>query len=72
MEREGVPPNAVTYNTAMRACGEGGALHEALALLDEMVERRLQLTVVTYGTAITACQKQGDWKMVRKIGRFAM
>lgn len=59
-----MPPNGITYNTAIRACGDAGALDEALGLMDEMVEKGVKVTVVTYGTAISACQKRGDWRTV--------
>ena len=65
MEREGVPPNNCTYNAASRACGDAGALPEALELLDEMVDKGVELSVVTYGTAIAACQRQAEWRTVR-------
>lgn len=65
MEREGVPPNGITYNTAIRACGDAGALGEALDLMDEMEENGVKVTVVTYGTAVSACQRRGDWRTVR-------
>ena len=64
MEKDGVPPNSVTYNTAIRACGDAGALEEALVLLDEMEAKGMKLTVVTYGTAVSACQRRGDWQTV--------
>lgn len=66
MERAGVPPNEISYNTAIRACGGAGELSEALRLMDEMEERGVKASVVTYGTAMAACQKQADWKMVRE------
>lgn len=62
-------PNEVSYNTAIRACGDAGQLSEALALMDEMERRGVKASVVTYGTAVAACQRQGDWKMVRGGGR---
>lgn len=65
MERRGVSPNEVSYNTAIRACGDAGRLSEALALMDEMERKGVKASVVTYGTAVSACQRQGDWKMVR-------
>lgn len=66
MERRGVSPNEVSYNTAIRACGDAGRLDEALALMDEMDRKGVKASVVTYGTAVAACQRQGDWKMVRR------
>lgn len=68
MERRGVSPNEVSYNTAIRACGDAGQLGEALALMDEMERKGVKASVVTYGTAVAACQRQGDWKMVRGGG----
>lgn len=65
MEREGVFPNTVTYNTAIRACGDSGALQEGLDLLYDMEENGVKRTVVTYGSAISACHKSCDWQMVR-------
>lgn len=68
MESEGVPPNSVTYNTAIRACGDAGALDKALGLLDEMEAKGMKRTVVTYGTAVSACQRKGDWQTVSGVG----
>lgn len=68
MEREGVSPNEITYNTAIRACGDAGQLSEALDLMDEMERRGVKASVVTYGTAVAACQRTADWKMVREGG----
>lgn len=64
MEDEGVHPNTITYSTAIRACGNAGALQEALKLVDEMEDKRVKLTVATYGSAVSACQRQGNWEMV--------
>lgn len=65
MEREGVSPNEISYNTAIRACGDAGQLSEALSLMDEMEAKGVKASVVTYGTAVAACQRKADWKMVR-------
>lgn len=65
MEREGVSPNEVSYNTAIRACGDAGRLPEALSLMDDMERNGVRPSVVTYGTAVAACQRQADWEMVR-------
>ena len=66
-----MPPNNCTYNAAIKACGDAGALPEALELLDEMADKGVELSVVTYGTAIAACQRQAEWRTVRRSAAVA-
>lgn len=67
MKSEGIAPNTVAYNTAIRACGAAGELTEALQLVDEMEEENMNLTVVTFGSAVFACQLKGEWQLVSGI-----
>ncbi|CAJ1436896.1 unnamed protein product [Effrenium voratum] len=53
----------ISYNAAM----SGAPWCHALALLREAKGARLQLTVVTYSTAISACERSGRWLEVLRL-----
>ncbi|KAE8780805.1 putative pentatricopeptide repeat-containing protein [Hordeum vulgare] len=48
-----IPPDACTYNILMRAAS-GGSVDHARLLFDEMLQRRIAPTVVTFGTLVAA------------------
>ena len=63
-------PNIVTYNVAIRACAEGGGdVSKAFELLDDLLERGLEPTIVTYGTLMTACERVADVEGASKVFR---
>ncbi|CAL4896213.1 unnamed protein product [Urochloa decumbens] len=49
-----IPPVAGTYNILIRAAAASGSLEHARHLFDEMLERSIAPTVVTFGTLVTA------------------
>ena len=56
---EFVDPNINVYNAAIRACAEAYDLQQALKLLEELEERNIARTLVTYGSLMTACERVG-------------
>uniref|UniRef100_A0A7S1C1I2 PROP1-like PPR domain-containing protein n=1 Tax=Corethron hystrix TaxID=216773 RepID=A0A7S1C1I2_9STRA len=66
---EDVCPNVVTYNAAIKACGEGLNLQGAYALLEEMIAEGIQPNIVTFGTLMTACERIGKADEVVKVLR---
>ncbi|CAJ1421273.1 unnamed protein product, partial [Effrenium voratum] len=55
MCRRGVELDAVAFNGALKACE--GRWRQALALLEEMQERQLFPTLVSFSSAISCCEK---------------
>ena len=62
MQRQGINPDAISFNAAMAACLKGGEYERALALLDDMPGAGVRPDVVTFGTAITACARGGFYE----------
>eukprot|EP00397_Hematodinium_sp_SG-2012_P019467 GEMP01020002.1.p1 GENE.GEMP01020002.1~~GEMP01020002.1.p1 ORF type:complete len:764 (+),score=230.30 GEMP01020002.1:339-2630(+) len=72
------PPDAISYNAAISACEKGAVWREALALFHAMRSSRknrgggsgggssrdafIAPTVVTYSSAISACEKGNAWE----------
>ena len=54
--------NAVMYNAAIRSCGHVMLWQQALLLLDELENRRLEGRVIGYNSAINVCGKAGRWE----------
>ncbi|CAL4910830.1 unnamed protein product [Urochloa decumbens] len=49
-----IPPDAGTYNVLMRAAAASGSLDHVRHLFDEMLDRSITPTVVTFGTLVAA------------------
>lgn len=61
------PPDRGSYNAALDACGRGGQVEAALALLGAMrslakSNKRLRPDRYSYGGALQACQTAADYK----------
>jgi pentatricopeptide repeat protein len=56
----GIPPDACTYNILMRAAAASGSVEHARHLFDEMLNRGIAPTVVTFGTVVTALCDAGQ------------
>ncbi|CAN0564514.1 unnamed protein product, partial [Ectocarpus sp. 12 AP-2014] len=52
MRGDGVPPNAINYNQAIRALGKGGDWERATGLLEEMKEAGVSPDERTFNAAI--------------------
>ncbi|OEL34437.1 putative pentatricopeptide repeat-containing protein [Dichanthelium oligosanthes] len=55
-----IPPDACTYNILMRAAAASGSLEHARHLFDEMLQRGIAPTVVTFGTVVAALCEAGQ------------
>jgi pentatricopeptide repeat protein len=72
MQHQGLQPDAVNYNSAIVACGEGGAWQRAEELVQTMItanDRRLQPTVNTYACLVVALGKAGQWQRALSVLR---
>lgn len=55
------PPDTISFNTAIGACGAAGRWEEALVLLDEISARGLSPTAASFHTAAAACTRAEKW-----------
>ena len=63
----GVPPNAVTFNTLIKACDNAGDLGQALGVFAEVKAAGVPPDEFTFNSLISACATAGD---LRKGNRF--
>ncbi|KAF0924673.1 hypothetical protein E2562_010265 [Oryza meyeriana var. granulata] len=64
----GIPPDACTYNILMRAAvAEPGSVENACLLFDEMRQRGIAPTVVTFGTLVAAFCEAGRLEDAFKV-----
>ena len=54
---EEAKPDVVTFNSCLTCCGRAHRWSEALSLLQELKDRCLRATVVTYSACMGACQR---------------
>ena len=57
-----VPPDLVTFNTMIRACGSHW--QKVCALLQDLEASSLEPDLVTYSSAISVFERQGHWEQV--------
>jgi pentatricopeptide repeat protein len=72
MQHQGLQPDAVNYNSAIVACGVGGAWQRAEELVHAMTTAaspRLQPTVNTYACLVVALGKAGQWQRALAVLR---
>ena len=62
--------DAIAYTALLRAYAKGGQEDRAFELLGNMRNVELNPTVVTYGVAIAACRRTGEWE--RAIGKCCL
>ncbi|CAJ1346417.1 unnamed protein product [Effrenium voratum] len=67
MERQQVPPNVVSCNAAITACGKGGRWQEAVQLFQDIPRRRLLPTEVSLCAAISACEVCAEWPTALRL-----
>ena len=51
----------VSYNAGISACEKGGQWPEALSLLREMDQVKLEPNVISYNAGVSACEKGKQW-----------
>ncbi|CAM9165858.1 unnamed protein product [Ectocarpus sp. 13 AM-2016] len=71
MERRGVEPDVVTYNSLINVLRWGGQRDRALEILDGMNAKGgaggVRPDVITYNSAIAACASGGEWKKATQL-----
>ncbi|CAE7861073.1 rluC [Symbiodinium sp. KB8] len=58
-----IPPDDVSYTSAISACAKGGCWHVAMQLLSEMSEARFNSDLFAYNAVIRACKAGGLWPL---------
>jgi pentatricopeptide repeat protein len=66
MRRDGIPPDAVTFNTCLAAAGLGGHWPRVLGLLGDMRAARVPWDAFTASALLSACQACGKWEQALK------
>lgn len=69
MERGGVSPTVVTYNTLIDACCKRRKVKEAMVLLREMAARGVVANLISYNSVINGLFGEGRMSEVGEIGR---
>ncbi|CAM9211127.1 unnamed protein product [Scytosiphon promiscuus] len=71
MERRGVEPDVVTYNSLINVLRWGGQREKALAIVEDMntkgADGGVRPDVITYNSAIAACASGGEWKKAGQL-----
>merc|ERR1712032_1644394 len=57
----------VCYSAAISACEKGGQWQQALSLLSEKLESKLEPDIISYSAGITACEKGGAWHLALSL-----
>ncbi|CAE8663983.1 unnamed protein product, partial [Polarella glacialis] len=63
MRGNGVEPDAVSFNAAMSALGEGGHWEQVLVLVEGMESAGVSPSIVSFGTAMAASNTLGRWQL---------
>ncbi|CAM9381903.1 unnamed protein product, partial [Hapterophycus canaliculatus] len=71
MEKRGVEPDVVTYNSLINVLRWGGQREKALTIVEEMNTKGaaggVRPDVITYNSAIAACASGGEWKKAGQL-----
>lgn len=68
LQKDGVAPDIVTYNTCVTITGQAGRLDEALELLRKASEEAgLTLDVVSYRAALGGLRREKRWEAAVKL-----
>jgi pentatricopeptide repeat protein len=67
MRREGVSPDARTYNTLIAGCSQAGQWQRALELMSELKGQGLVADAPTHAALISAHERAGNWKQVSAV-----
>lgn len=72
MQAKGIPPDVVSYNTAMKACSDCRQWEKAVDLLAKMQAKGISPNVVSYNSAVKAYGNGAQWqKTLHLFGRDA-
>ncbi len=76
MKKCQVPPSSSTYTSLLAACAAIGALPRALALVEDMRDRDVPVTIQTYHTLLHVCACAKDdttaWETLRRMEEDAV
>jgi pentatricopeptide repeat protein len=67
MRREEIPPNTVTFASAIAACAHAGATDEAFELMELSFATDTPRNTIVYSAAISACDKAGKWERALEL-----
>lgn len=67
IEEPAPPPDLVSFNTAMGACGKAGQWEKALSLLEEIADSGFAPNAISYNTAAAACARAEEWDRAQEI-----
>ena len=71
----GIAPNAVVYNSAIRACATQALWPVALSLFNDLRDdetvgatagEKVAPSTISYNAALAACERGGQWEEVRR------
>ena len=65
--KDGVCKNIYHYNAMITVCEKTKKDRKALALLEEMTEKKVQKNEVTFSSAISACEKNRNYNMALEL-----
>ena len=57
-----LPPNVISFSSAISACEKSGQWQHALSLLRDMAQLRVAANPITYNAAIGSCARCGQWQ----------
>ena len=57
-----LPPNVISFSSAISACEKSGQWQHALSLLRAMGQLRIAANLITYNAAIGSCARCGQWQ----------
>ncbi|CAM9250790.1 unnamed protein product [Hapterophycus canaliculatus] len=67
MRREGLTPDKVTFNTAIKAVSSSGQCEKAFSLLAEMKKEGLKPDQISYTGVLSACGQAGEWRAALRL-----
>jgi pentatricopeptide repeat protein len=67
MRRQGVSPDARTYNTLIAGCSQAGQWERAIELMSELKVQGLVADAPTHAALINAHERAGNWKQVSAV-----
>lgn len=67
MKDKKLPLDPYCYTAAIEACSKGGLWQKAILFLNEMEEKGIKASEVTFNVVITACGNGGQWKKALEL-----
>ncbi|CAM9972289.1 unnamed protein product, partial [Ectocarpus sp. 8 AP-2014] len=68
IKTRGLSPDVFSFSSAMSACDRAGEWQRALEVMDLMLHHEVEPSIVSYGTAISACARgEGRWQQALSL-----